>query len=415
MPIVKIPLYDGAFIAFGKKGKAKVRFFIPKEIIARSKEGWKLLKPSKYRTEPKCIYFGKCSICAYQHISYDYQLTVKRMILERLLRKMDIETDINVVGSNKHYHYKTRVRMHARFSREQGRVIGFKDMDGNIFEPDGCTTLHPRILETYLKIGHILKRHVGFYDGTKGALRGLILLYSKLTDQVALGIVLNENLSLRRQLRDFYNTNDISGITYIIMKSPKENYISKTVQAFGDKYLVERIAGIRLFVSVVSTFYDNSYMLDKLTNDFLALLKKLGVRSMLHAYGGIGIFSIHASDLLESIEFVEPSRINYLHALKNFNYHTIMNVKHYNVSVGSISSRSELVLLTYDKPLDQNEISGTLSSKVEHVVVITSSIKSLMSALEILKGFGFRVESVSIYDTYPHESRFTSMVHLTRA
>src|SRR5215475_15390908 len=38
-------------------------------------------KPSPYRIEPRCVHFGICGGCQYQHATYDEQLRLKMTIL----------------------------------------------------------------------------------------------------------------------------------------------------------------------------------------------------------------------------------------------------------------------------------------------------------------------------------------------
>ena len=47
----------------------------PKYVKAKTIQ---ILKPSKYRTEPKCAVYNKCGGCSLRHMSYERQLKLKK-------------------------------------------------------------------------------------------------------------------------------------------------------------------------------------------------------------------------------------------------------------------------------------------------------------------------------------------------
>ena len=48
----------------------------------------KVVKASSYRTIPSCPYYNECGGCAFQHVSYQRELMLKRMILQNELKKV---------------------------------------------------------------------------------------------------------------------------------------------------------------------------------------------------------------------------------------------------------------------------------------------------------------------------------------
>ena len=80
-------------------------------------------EPSPHRVAPACQYFGRCGGCAYQHIDYDHQLTIKsRQVHDLLCRigKIDHPPMRPIIPAPEKYCYRNRITIHV----EDG-VIGF--------------------------------------------------------------------------------------------------------------------------------------------------------------------------------------------------------------------------------------------------------------------------------------------------
>ncbi len=79
-----------------------------------------VLKPSPYRVQPPCPYFGSCGGCHYQHSGYAAQLENKRSILkETLLRNGKLEWKGEIVThSGEPWNYRNRSRLKVRGGAE---------------------------------------------------------------------------------------------------------------------------------------------------------------------------------------------------------------------------------------------------------------------------------------------------------
>ena len=72
----------------------------------------KMVKPSLRRVEPKCVHFGVCGGCKWQHIPYEDQLQYKRnQVCDALQRiaKVDIPEVNPILGSSEIYHYRNKL------------------------------------------------------------------------------------------------------------------------------------------------------------------------------------------------------------------------------------------------------------------------------------------------------------------
>jgi 23S rRNA (uracil1939-C5)-methyltransferase len=136
-------------VAFGGRGVGRlngkvmfVPFAIPGEQVTarilRTRKNFSdaelisVNEPSRDRVESKCPYFGRCGGCAYQHIHYGRQLTIKRDQVEQVLRrigKIDPVPLQPIVSSPLHYGYRNRIRVHARngavgfFAWEKSEIV----------------------------------------------------------------------------------------------------------------------------------------------------------------------------------------------------------------------------------------------------------------------------------------------------
>ena len=88
-----------------------------------------VLTPSADRVDPRCLLFGRCGGCQYQHLAYSAQLDWKRRQVAELLQHMAGIADFPVapvVGSPRHFNYRSKITPHFNPPRGEAPVpIGF--------------------------------------------------------------------------------------------------------------------------------------------------------------------------------------------------------------------------------------------------------------------------------------------------
>src|SRR5437763_17192325 len=129
-------------IAFGGKGVAReqgkavfVPYTIEQELISaeivREKKQFaeaelvEVKQSSADRVAPQCPYFGRCGGCAYQHMSYQYQLEIKWRQVRNALQRIGKLKDVPmrpIIPSPRQYGYRNSITVHSqaglsRFSR----------------------------------------------------------------------------------------------------------------------------------------------------------------------------------------------------------------------------------------------------------------------------------------------------------
>ena len=100
--------------------------------------------PSPDRVEPPCPYFGRCGGCAYQHIAYPRQLTLKQAQVEQTLRRVGRLAEVPmrpIVAAPNQYGYRNRIRVHVA-----GGDRGFFAQGSNVIvDVEQCAIAAPTV------------------------------------------------------------------------------------------------------------------------------------------------------------------------------------------------------------------------------------------------------------------------------
>jgi 23S rRNA (uracil1939-C5)-methyltransferase len=110
-----------------------------------------IVTPSEHRVKPHCKYHSICGGCHFGHISYDYQLEIKKDIVKNAFRKYPHKLpELNVVNDNP---LGYRIRATVRALNGQ---VGFFRNNSNEFVPvESCPVIKP---ELYAKVSAFVAR-----------------------------------------------------------------------------------------------------------------------------------------------------------------------------------------------------------------------------------------------------------------
>ena len=222
--------------------------------------------PSEHRIEPKCVYFGECSGCQWQHIDYARQLEIKRDVVVRALSQYEALRDAPVaetMPSSKRYHY----RNHARFTVGRGNengIAGYKNADSRRFvRVDECAIMDENINETLSQLQGRLDRMTQF------------------------------------SIRVGSNTGD----TIIQPLLPAE---IQDVQSGRQKY-IEEVRGARFQVAASSFFQVNTAQLEAVVDEIVSILELDGNDNLVDLYCGVGTFARLLAPHVKSVIGIEES------------------------------------------------------------------------------------------------------------
>lgn len=99
--------------------------------------------PSPDRTQPSCPHYESCGGCSLMHFSYEYQLALKKQMLQEVLKNNRLALNPKIIPSPREDRFRFRAQLKC-----QGGIVGFSERRGNrVVEVSNCQTLSQEILE----------------------------------------------------------------------------------------------------------------------------------------------------------------------------------------------------------------------------------------------------------------------------
>ena len=319
-----------------------------------------VIDPSPHRVDSPCSYFGFCSGCQWQHISYEHQLTLKRDTVRNAFN--DYPSLSDVVISNTHpaptsFNY----RNHARFTVRFGGQLGFSN----------------RITRRFVRIDECM------------------LMDSKI----------NEFLSqLQEEASETTNLSVRVGINtghYLIqpkLSNPNLNFDT------GQKWYTENMLNREFRVASPSFFQVNTKQAEFMINLVGDRLNLNGEEILVDAYAGVGVFASLLSDRVRKVIAIEESQAAVKDAL--FGLHDLKNIYYLEGKTEEVLKELEdqVDVIILDPPrtgCHPDAIDSVIASKANKIAYVSCDPPSLARDLSMLVDGGYTVENVSPIDMFP--------------
>jgi 23S rRNA (uracil1939-C5)-methyltransferase len=123
----RLPDGRAVFVPFTLPGElVRVELVEEKRSYARARL-LEVLKPSPQRIAPRCVHFGVCGGCHYQHVDYSHQLAAKQEILRDQFERIAgiVNPPIaEIIPSPVHWHYRNNVQFHLDPNGKLGYLAG---------------------------------------------------------------------------------------------------------------------------------------------------------------------------------------------------------------------------------------------------------------------------------------------------
>jgi 23S rRNA (uracil1939-C5)-methyltransferase len=405
----RAPDPDGraVFVPFGLPGElVRVRLVAEKRGFARA-ELLEVLEASPQRVSPKCLHFGECGGCHYQHLPYEAQLSAKTEILRDQLErigKIENPPIQPMVACPHPWNYRNHVQFHLTDDGKLGYIrAGFGELPG----PSPRSAIVP-IKECHLPEERLntLWPQLTFEAGAPSSPRPLVERVSLRAGADALLLVLEaqELEPPEMELEARISVVHLAGQDALVMA--------------GEDHLTMQVQERAFHVSAGSFFQVNTVMAERMVGHLVGVLP-LPARTILDVYCGVGLFSAFLAPQCERLIGVEASES----ACEDFafNLDEFDNVELYEGTASDVipglagrisSSPPEQTILLVDPPragLDRHALEGVLVLQPGTIVYVSCDPATLARDAARLIGKGYRLARVTPFDLFPQTYHIESI------
>jgi len=396
-------VYGGYGLSRLPDGKAVfVPFVLPDETVEarvlEEKKGHALaelvniVKPHPQRKFPRCIHFGKCGGCHYQHIPYDLQLQCKKAIfIEQLQRIAGIEKPIinKVIHSREEWGYRNTLQ----FSLSEKGKLSFSDFSSNKqFDVIECHLPMPEINSFWPQI-----------DFDPGSLIERVEVRQNQEGNLLMVIRGSE-----KDLPEMENEAPVS-----IVHQGK----SDQVVMAGKDYLMMRLKQKEFKVSAGAFFQTNFEGADNLVEIIDEAVIRSKCQSVMDVYCGVGLFSAFLADKVDQIIGIENSLAasdDFPFNLDEYDNVSLYQGKAENI-LSSIDAYPDCVIV--DPPragLKRDTVLAIIGKSPQLLIYISCNPSTLArDALHIIDA-GYTLESSTLVDMFPQTFHIESVNIFTK-
>lgn len=391
-----------------------------------------ILEPSPNRVKPFCAMQKVCGACQLQFIDYNYQLALKRGIVEDAMRKiggLDIKIH-NTIPSPQIKDYRHKIQYPVAQTKVSKRFLAgyYKIGTHEIVNIKHCP-IQPEICD---KIIDFIREkapefNISAYDEKthKGLLRHVIIRNSVSNGKNLVVLVINSaktSLEIQNLAQAIYDEFEaVSGVC-INFNTRKTNVIQGAVSvcSAGDDFIEEKILG-KTFIIGANTFFQvnpkSAENIFRYVKDYIAANFEKPV--ILDAYAGITAFGISLSDVCGQVVSVEENTDSCKLARKSLILNNINNVEINNTDAGEFLAREKrkfdaIILDPPRKGCTKEALDNALRLTKSKIIYVSCNPATLARDLKYLTEKGAVVESIQPFDMFCHTYHIENVAIIDR-
>lgn len=379
-----------------------------------------IIEKSPHRIKPFCPMQNVCGACQLQFIDYDYQLSLKKEIVEDAMRSIDVVID-DVVPSPQIREFRHKIQYPIRQTQVSKRILAgyFKPKSHDIVNIKYCP-IQPKICDEIIDFvrEYAPMYKIEGYDEEKhrGLLRHVVIRSSAKTGENLVVLVINSNIVPER-IKDFAtklydNFDKIVGVT-VNLNSEKTNLIltDKTSLVIGKDFIEESICKVNFKIGSNTFFQVNPKSAENIFKYIKNYVSENYVSpTILDAYAGISAFGFVLSDVAKSVTSVEENSasvklakdVQKLNNIKNVRLNCEDSEAFFEEEINFGRSYDITILDPPRKGCSERSLDYALKLTKSKIIYVSCNPATLARDLKYLISKGCKVNSVKPFDMFCH-------------
>ncbi len=405
----------------------------------------KIIKPSKDRIEPPCLYHRQCGGCQIQALSYATQLKFKEeKVRNHLIRIGRFEDTLihqvmeSIIGMSEGFRYRNKAQFPVGVDKDGNLITGFyAGRTHSIISNTDCmlgASINKNILEevlTYMK-----KYNITAYDekNSSGVVRHILIREGFHTGEVMVCLVVNGDrlpetsdliTHLQQAIKGKWNLKSV----LLNCNTEDTNVIlgKKTEVLWGQSYITDYIKDISFQISAQSFYQVNSMQTEKLYSIAIDYAGLTGKEIVWDLYCGIGTITLCMAKQAAHVFGVEivPKAIE--DAKRNAQNNKITNTTFYEGKAEEVlpdfyekeraaGRDPEVDVIVVDPPRKGCDVTllDTISKiQPKRVVYVSCDSATLARDLRYLCDRGYEIKKVRPVDQFAQTVHVESIILMT--
>lgn len=432
---------QGMGVFFANKEKVMVRNVVAQEkvqvrIEKRVKEGFvgslqKVIIPSNDRVKVACPSFVQCGSCHLLHVGYAKQLEMKTTMIKDMVDKAKMK-HIKVdacVGMQHPYAYRNKIIISFKGNKKEV-IAGFYEEFSHKIIPIKQCLLHEDYSNTLIEsVKDIVKKcriEAFNEDSGYGYLRHILIRRGVKTNQTMLVLVgANKIFKAKKNFIKMMKEKHPEIQTVILnVNSRRTSVVLGDYEEvlYGKGYIEDILCGKRFKISSKSFYQINHEQCEKLYTKALSLISENSIQTMIDAYCGVGTIGIIAAYKAKQVLGVELNKDAIKDAIYNAKNNGVQNVRFTCADAGkymvSLARERKSIDVVIMDPAREGSDEAFLSSLVKlgpkEVVYISCNPQTQIRDIKYLERFGYKTDTMYLYDLFPHTFHVESIVKLVK-
>lgn len=392
----------------------------------------KVIHPSKMRIKPECPVFEKCGGCAFGHLRYEDELSIKsQQVKDNFKRIAGIEIEPQpIISGVSDKRYRNKAQFPVQSDSNGLALIGFYAPHSHRVVDCADCLLQP---EDFRKVTDVFRNwirlfKISTYDeiSKKGLLRHIYVRKAVGTGEIMVCVVINGNDIPYKDELIFELKEALPQLKSVILnKNKKDTNVvlgDECVTLFGEGYITDTLCSLEFDISPLSFYQvnrDTAQLLYEKAREYADLHGDETVLDLYCGTGTIGLTMAKSAKQIIGVEIIPQAIEN---AIENAKKNNITNARFICGDASAAADtlekegiRPDVAIIDPPRKGCSKDLLETLKKmNPERIVYVSCDSATQARDVKILGELGYDLVEVTPVDMFPRAPHCESVALLTK-